>query len=82
MKTFAVVLISAGLTLPISALAEMNDIQYCQALAKTYRADHGAGGSTSPEVAVALDNCVNYTKDAIEILEGTLRARKTPLPQR
>ena len=82
MKILSAAVICASLALPFAALAQMSDADYCNALAAAYRKDHGAGSSTSTDVAQALGACSSSPAGAIPTLEKALNDEKITVPKR
>ena len=80
----SVMCLTAGmaLALPFTALADMTDAQYCQAMVDKYRTATG-GTQNNQDVAQAMDQCSKgNTAAGIPVMEKALKEQKVTLPTR
>ena len=68
--------------LPFAAQAQMNDTQYCNALAAKYRQTIGNSNQSYAGVPEAIALCPTKPADAIPTLEKVLRDNRVTLPTR
>jgi hypothetical protein len=87
-KPIGLLMICAGLALPLSATAQQGDPAYCSALAQKYQRYVGdttsSRRSQQPDVTVdtAITQCSSNSAAAIPVIEKALKAAKVDLPPR
>jgi hypothetical protein len=82
MKTLAALVISAGIVLPFSALAQTSDVDYCNKLSATYRSVVASNATPDATVPEAMSKCASSPATAIPVLEKALKDNKATLPSR
>jgi hypothetical protein len=83
MRNLYAAAVSIPLAFPLSARADMSDIDYCNVLAAKYRLTIGNSNQTHtglPEAIVEL--CGSKPADVIPPLEQVLKDSKVALPKR
>ena len=87
-KPIGLLMICAGLTLPLSATAQQGDPVYCSALAQKYQRYVGDTASSrrsqqhDATVDTAIAQCPSNSAAAIPVIEKALKDAKVDLPPR
>jgi hypothetical protein len=87
-RTFATLMVCAGVVLPVSAFAQQSDVAYCSSLGETYQryvGDNAAqhrGQQRDATVEAAITACPTKASASIPVIEKALKNAKVDLPPR
>jgi hypothetical protein len=82
MKAVIAIVISAGIALPFAAVAQSNDVEYCNKLSATYRSVVMGNATPQASVPEAMSKCATSPATSIPVLEKALTDNKVTLPSR